>query len=41
MAFSYALETAHEAASHALLSRVEQRIARAATLQLPQQEAAA
>ncbi len=41
VAFSYALETAHEAASHALLSRVEQRIARAATLQLPQQEAAA
>ena len=41
VAFSYALETAHEAVSHALLSRVEQRIARAATLQLPQQEAAA
>ena len=41
VAFSYALETAHEAASHALLSRVEQRIARAATLQLPQQETAA
>lgn len=41
VAFSYALETAHVAASHALLSRVEQRIARAATLQLPQQEAAA
>ena len=41
VAFSYALETAHEAASHALLSRVEQRVARAATLQLPQQGTAA